>query len=257
MGKFDGILLMSDLDGTLCSAGTVSQENCDAIRYFQSEGGLFSVASGRNPDWLLNWKEYFVPNTWSAMINGAVFCDATGKNFIFDQPAGMEIVETAEQVMRACPNLKSVFFCGCNQKPYEVPQGAFIDPELLPSPIYKCLLRTSSEESDEHTAIVKKMLAPNYIVMRSWINGIEFQPTGTGKGDAVHRMKEVLGERARIVVAVGNYENDIDMIAAADIGYAVKDALDSVKAVADRITVPCAEHAIAHVISDLEKIERS
>ena len=38
MGKFDGILIATDLDGTLVSEGKVSRENADAIRYFQSEG---------------------------------------------------------------------------------------------------------------------------------------------------------------------------------------------------------------------------
>ena len=39
MGKFDGILIGTDLDGTLVSEGKVSRENADAIRYFQAEGG--------------------------------------------------------------------------------------------------------------------------------------------------------------------------------------------------------------------------
>ena len=47
MGKFDGILIATDLDGTLVSEGKISKENADAIRYFQSEGGLFTLATGR------------------------------------------------------------------------------------------------------------------------------------------------------------------------------------------------------------------
>ena len=72
MGKFDGLLLMSDFDSTLAWKGTISPENCEAIRYFQSEGGLFSIASGRYRHWLLQWQDFILPNTWCAMINGAV-----------------------------------------------------------------------------------------------------------------------------------------------------------------------------------------
>ena len=49
-----------------------------------------------------------------------------------------------------------------------------------------------------------------------------------------------------------DYENDIELLRAADIGYAVGDAQDSVKAVADRITVPCAEHALTKIIDEIK-----
>ena len=39
MGKFDGILLCTDLDGTLLDdERLVSQKNTDAIEYFKREG---------------------------------------------------------------------------------------------------------------------------------------------------------------------------------------------------------------------------
>lgn len=252
MGKFDGILLMSDLDGTLCSGDTVSKENCDAIRYFQSEGGLFSIASGRHPDYIRHWRDYFVPNTWSAMLNGAVLCDAEGEIFIFDEPSGEALVSVGLAAMRDFPEMRSVAFCSCNDSSYEVRRGEEFDPTRLPSRIYKGLLRPTKECSDEYTARLKERLSPDYLVMRSWFTGIEFQKAGTGKGDAVRRLKSILGDRARLAVAVGNYENDIDMIVAADVGYAVEDSLPSVIAVADRVTVPHTEHAIAKIISDLE-----
>lgn len=253
MGKFDGILLMSDLDGTLCSGDEVSRENCDAIRYFQSEGGLFSIGSGRHPDYLLHWKDYFVPNTWSAMLNGAVLCDAEGKNFIFDEPSGTDLVEVGLSVMRDFPEMRSVAFCACTDSAYRLKRGEEFDPSRLPSPVYKGLFSPPKEYSDEYTARLKELLAPDYLVMRSWFTGIEFQKAGTGKGDAVKRLKLILGDRARLAVAVGNYENDIDMIAAADVGYAVGDALPSVIQAADRVTVPFAEHAISQIIRDLEQ----
>lgn len=41
------------------------------------------------------------------------------------------------------------------------------------------------------------------------------------------------------------------MLRAADIGYAVANAVPSVKDAADRITVPASESAIARIISEL------
>lgn len=57
MGKFDGVLLLSDFDNTLVytedallSGGRLpplNSANREAIHYFMAEGGIFSVATGR------------------------------------------------------------------------------------------------------------------------------------------------------------------------------------------------------------------
>ena len=50
MKKFDGILLISDLDGTLLKGDkSISEENIKAIEYFKSNGGIFTFITGRVP----------------------------------------------------------------------------------------------------------------------------------------------------------------------------------------------------------------
>ena len=51
MGKFDGVLLVSDYDDTLYNSRLeVSAGNRSAIEYFIGEGGRFTVATGRAHD---------------------------------------------------------------------------------------------------------------------------------------------------------------------------------------------------------------
>ena len=64
-------------------------------------------------------------------------------------------------------------------------------------------------------------------------------------------MAELLGLDMSKTVAVGDFENDVSMIKAAGIGYAVANAKDCAKAAADRITVSNDEHAIAAIIAEL------
>ena len=71
MGKFDGILLCTDFDGTLAIKEQVSQENCDAIRYFQENGGKFTILSGRHPFFLKEHLEGFTVNAPLVGYNGA------------------------------------------------------------------------------------------------------------------------------------------------------------------------------------------
>ena len=48
MGKFDGVLMVSDLDGTLLSSNQrISERNQEAIKHFTDEGGIFTYITGR------------------------------------------------------------------------------------------------------------------------------------------------------------------------------------------------------------------
>lgn len=76
MGKFTGYLICTDCDGTLTyEPGKVSQENAEAIRYFQKEGGLFTLATGRFPDHAKLFEGQFKVNAPIVSLNGAVIYD--------------------------------------------------------------------------------------------------------------------------------------------------------------------------------------
>ena len=48
MGKFDGLLLVSDFDDTLYDDyHRVPERNLRALDYFRSQGGRFTIATGR------------------------------------------------------------------------------------------------------------------------------------------------------------------------------------------------------------------
>ena len=74
MGKFDGWLICSDFDGTLYINKQIAEEDIRAIRYFQSEGGLFTFASGRFAHMLDSMGTGITPNAPMATMNGAIIC---------------------------------------------------------------------------------------------------------------------------------------------------------------------------------------
>ena len=48
MGKFDGIFIASDMDGTLLDdTHAIQRETIQALEYFTQNGGYFSLATGR------------------------------------------------------------------------------------------------------------------------------------------------------------------------------------------------------------------
>jgi hydroxymethylpyrimidine pyrophosphatase-like HAD family hydrolase len=66
-------------------------------------------------------------------------------------------------------------------------------------------------------------------------------------------MAEILGVDRRRTVAVGDYYNDVSMVASAGVGFAVENAVDELKAVADFVTVSNNSHAIAAIVDGLDK----
>jgi hydroxymethylpyrimidine pyrophosphatase-like HAD family hydrolase len=134
--------------------------------------------------------------------------------------------------------------------------GGLPSPDALKSkvelPLYNMLL--STEEEEEAIALrdaIRAYVGNSFEVCRSWGIGIEIICPNDTKGMAALRLKDLL--HAKLLVAAGDYENDISMIRAADIGYAVENATDEVKSAADRLTVDCKEHAIAAIIREIEE----
>ena len=75
MGKFDGIFFATDFDGTLYYDSKISGENLKAIEYFTSNGGKFTVCSGRYYQFLQNFSSYLKVNTYLICYNGAYIID--------------------------------------------------------------------------------------------------------------------------------------------------------------------------------------
>ena len=208
MGKYDGYLLCTDFDGTFALPGTkLSEENLAAIRRFQAEGGLFTIASGRQPQFLRELVGPFEANAPIIAMNGTMICDEHSFAVIKDYPVGEEILPVLDEIadLDLCDNL----------------------------------------------ILWNERWGKRFTGSRSWPTGFEIQGKEGGKGAALQWIRRYLGERVRITVGVGDFENDISLIRDADIGYAVANAIPEAKAAADRVTVAHTEHAIAAIIEEL------
>ena len=78
-GKFEGIIILSDLDGTLlCRDHTICKRNREKIEYFKQNGGYFTFNTGRN--YLNIYKNipdaHEVVNAPIVSCNGACLYDA-------------------------------------------------------------------------------------------------------------------------------------------------------------------------------------
>ena len=97
MGKFDGILLCTDLDGTLLDDERhVSQKNTEAIEYFKKEGGKFTFVTGRVPRGARLMLDFIHPNAPVVAFNGAGIYDFKDNKLLW----GLYLDENAKSVIQ-------------------------------------------------------------------------------------------------------------------------------------------------------------
>ena len=255
MGKFDGILLTSDWDGTLISKNTLNPRDIEAIRYFQKNGGSFTVCTGRDLPHIRMFFDDVKPNTYLIALNGAKIIHPDSLEIIYEGFLDNGVYRVLDELFvdESYFTDMNVYLEGMNDSVYFYPhEYAEYHDKMLLRRAYKILLYGDSEEKVlEAQARANALGLDGYVFVRSWKYSLELLKKKNAKGAAIRRLAEHIN--AKKLIAVGDFENDIQMLEAADIGYAVGDATDALKKVADRVTVPAAEGAISHIIEDIEK----
>lgn len=253
MQKFKGYLICTDIDGTLVnSKGVISENNINAIKDFQRRGGLFTVSTGRMPEYVLNFP--FVPNAPVISVNGTVIYDIDNRKVIREFPLNCYY----EDVLAYIDSNYSDKI-----KNYEVythgdwvciegqPVGA-ITELFKSSKVYKFLFRFDhAEDAVAMNRDLDEKFGDRFLFDRSWPFGLEMHIKESGKGNCVKILKEEMCPGIHTAVAIGDFENDITMLKAADIGFAVKNAPNHVKQAADRVAPSNDNDAISYVINAL------
>lgn len=267
MKRFEGVLLCTDLDGTLLQSDhTVSRENLDAISYFQNEGGLFTFVTGRMPFCARDIYETVRPNAPIGCINGGGIYDFCNDCYVWT----IELPKEAKAlVLHAIENIPAlgvqvnsfdhIYFCRENSAMQWFREVTGM-PNLVRRYDEVCELIAKivfGDKNQEHIDALRKLLdehplSERFDFIRSERTLYEILPKGVSKGTVLLKLAEHLNIDMRKTIAVGDYNNDVSMIRAAGIGIAVANAVDEAKACADHTTVSNDEHAIARIINDLE-----
>ncbi|KAA8494313.1 putative phosphatase [Porphyridium purpureum] len=99
--------------------------------------------------------------------------------------------------------------------------------------INKALLIADEQFIDTHRPAFRELLVGEATLTQAQADMLEILPLGASKGDGVRRLLDHLGFSFSELMAIGDAENDLEMLKFAGIGCAVGNALPSVKAAAD------------------------
>lgn len=266
MGKFDGMLLCTDLDDTLLTDNKqVSEKNRKAIDYFKSEGGLFTFSTGRVPMGARLILEYVVPNAPIVCFNGGGIYDFSENKMLWSRKLDSDAISAVEYVDRRldfvgieiCTEEK-IYFSRINAKVREhqvlekLPDND-LDYHDIPEVWQKVLFMTEEHELNTvRRTISESPFADKYTFVQSSPWYYELLPKNSTKGDGLIQLGKLCGIDRSHIIAVGDNENDLEMVKMAGVGIAVENAIPIVKNSADYVTADNNSDAIAKVIYDLE-----
>ena len=267
MRKFDGILLVSDLDGTLLRDDkSISKENIKAIEYFESEGGLFSFVTGRPPIAMSPVLDQLSPKIPFGCLNGGGVYDANEKRFVDKTPISRDVFSLVEYAEKTVPTagfeivtFETSYLYRSNAvteelRRFERLPDNYVDSFDIPGTLCKILI---GETVERMPALMDAMHAhpdfDRYTMLRTAAEYYEIMPKGCHKGKSVEALANYLNLDMSKTIAVGDNSNDAPMLRTAGVGVAVANASEDAKAAADVIlSVTNEEHAIAHIIAQLE-----
>ena len=264
-GKFSGYLLVSDMDATLlCDDHSISEKNRQAIEYFIENGGRFTVATGRMVEAVRAYLSKFSINAPAVLHNGAKIYDYDTDKPLFEKfieeerkqairrvyedfpDVGLEVYsDEIVYVYRKCEETKR-FLTRNYEVVYELPE------EVWTKPWIKVLLIGEKPLIDKYEPIYRAKYDSGYAV-RSGDKYLDVVANGVSKGKGLLETAKLLNIDRSKIIAVGDNMNDISMLEAAGISYAVENGSDSVKNAADYIAPSNNNDAIAHIIEHIKR----
>lgn len=248
MGKFDKILLLSDIDGTLTDREQkLPQSNLEAIQYFKANGGTFTIATGRLHDYFRERGFDKLINAPCVLLNGAGIYDFKTNSYLKLCSFNDDYKKTVEYAMS---------IGGYRFIHYLYKNGGIDSRDIDYIPDNPC--KFVAVFDDEKAAVnmcnaLQQKYSDRYNIFRSWDTGVEVLPKGADKGSALEYLKQELCG-IDITAAIGDYENDITLIERADVSFATGNAIDVLKSKADYIVCDHSNGAVKEMIDILDKM---
>ena len=250
-------MIASDVDGTLMrSDRTLSRYTIDTIHRAQEKGILFIICSGRYPehaDVLMKAHGIRCPIVGN---NGCTLWDPEKEKVLSDHFLSKEAAEkacaAAEEIQlnymvfgRKHVAARNAFFLHSSkllygnslESDYHIvfEDGYDAVQRVLVAPVNKFYFHYDTPEEKEKL-ISKLRMIPDIEITTSGPANVEIIPKGCNKATGITDMARIHRIPMENVMALGDYENDEDMLRVAGLSVAMGNASEYLKSLADAVT---------------------
>jgi hydroxymethylpyrimidine pyrophosphatase-like HAD family hydrolase len=197
-------LLACDYDGTLATEGAIPETAMEALLEARNKGCRLALVTGRGFDELRR----ICP--WTSLFE-----------VVIAENGGVIYWPEREEVeLRGAP-----------------PAGRFLEAlnrrGLSPSP-GRVVVGIAAENAGDARKLIADQSLPYHIIANK--GAAMILPEGVDKASGLRDVLQRAGIPPADVIAVGDAENDLDMLQLAGLGVAVQNAIDPLKAIADLVT---------------------
>jgi HAD-superfamily hydrolase, subfamily IIB len=260
-------LIAIDMDGTLLKDDkSLSDVTKKSLKRAQELGVKIVLTSGRPIQGIKNYLdelELTREDDYVIGLNGALICKTsdysvvssnatlTGKDlkYIYNKVKSLNTYVHAFTNEGDLVNKISKFSDNEEKRlNIKIKQVDFLEDVSDNDEILKVVLEEEKGVLDRITANIPKELFAEYTVIRSVDFMIEFMNKDCNKASGLEKLGEYLGITKEEIIAIGDADNDIEMIEYAGLGVAMRNAKEEIKGIADFVTKSNEEDGVAFVI---------
>lgn len=257
------VIIMSDMDGTLLNSDKkITDKDRLAIEKFISLGGKFTVSTGRTMEAFEQYRPLLELKMPVVLYNGGVIYDYNSEKVMYTQylpddaraiteelldamqEAGGEVLKIDKTYVFRNNYYQKVHTALCGISPEYSELSEIADGEWL-----KVLFAMSPDDIPEMEKIISEKNYSTVDFVKSSGIFIEMLPHNISKGSALDEYRKLDGMSDFTFVAIGDFDNDIEMIQSADFGACPANAEESVKKISDIVlSETCENGAVAELI---------
>ncbi|HCT65202.1 MAG TPA: hypothetical protein DIC60_08085 [Lachnospiraceae bacterium] len=269
-------LAVTDIDGTLIdSNGKISQKTLDTIKKVTDKGVAFTVCTGRNITKAMPIAKKLGLKVPFVCIDGIIIYDPIQGKPVLGMSMSKESVKKIVDLgaerntfievsdgfkyYKYLPTKGHRKYDSFNKHDFTGRVRSYLggiryvqSPEELcriNGPIYQVVIGAEHEITREITSIVRKQGYESIEVRdRLWDEYLFINHQGMGKARGVKLLCDYFNISPKEVIAFGDEKNDIDMLELVGMGVAMDNAHDSVKEVADYVTLSNDNDGVAEAL---------
>lgn len=248
-GKFSGIVLATDLDGTFLTKDPDGRrKNLEAIAYFKENGGHFTFATGR-AHFNVVGEDYFstkeLLNLPAVVGNGSVLYDYTAERPVWKADTPRELLrELYVEMKRRSPSALLT-------PKWEEPLG---EPDTWrEGDFFKLDIRDEGGSPDELCAALSKHFGERLIFTKSSDETYDVQAIAYTKALGLRKLCEMYFDRSVTLCVAGDYHNDLAMMREADLAFCPENAVDEIKAISNAVLCHHDAGLMADIVKNLEE----
>lgn len=256
-------MITIDLDGTLLrSDGSVSDRTVRTLQAARDKGVVVAIATGRMYQTARPYGERLgLGDSPLLLFAGGLIETLESKKILFQQAIprewaqeladlarrrGWQLQTYIDDVLRAARDdewsrdyerITHSKACICGDDFYHV-QGD----------CNKLLSRGGHDDLVARKALIEKTFPGRFNVLFSAPTFLEIMPQGVDKGEGIRRLGEIYGIGTDEIMALGDSQNDLDMLKAAGFPVAMANAAEEVKAAAAYVTASNDDDGVAAAV---------